>query len=62
MGIRSAEQHTLPIPASIRPWLMLQVQKQTEYLQIKGWLSTPRQARMHGARCTHEKGAAAKGV
>lgn len=23
MGIRPAEQHTYPIPASIRPWLML---------------------------------------
>lgn len=35
MGIRSAEQHTHPIPASIRPWLMLQVSMAVKMLGVR---------------------------
>ena len=35
MGIRSAEQHTHPIPASIHPWLMLQVSMAVKMLGVR---------------------------
>lgn len=36
--------------------------KQSKYLQIKDWLSTPWQVHIHGTQCTHEEGATAKDV